>query len=100
MDAYNEAGDRCESTVSDEAEGLIWALLDDQIKDDDIARLEQLLMENQAVRERYVECVNLHVDLTEQLSKQADSRAGRRIASHVIAENLPTGLDGMTQSTE
>ena len=47
----------------DQAEALIWALLDDQIEPSDLKRLESLMREHQQVRERYINCVQMHVDL-------------------------------------
>ena len=46
----------------DEAEALIWGLLDENIDALDSQRLEAL-MANEEVRQRYVQCVELHSDL-------------------------------------
>lgn len=45
-----------------EAEALIWGLLDENIDTVSMERLEKLL-ENEQVRQRYVQCVELHSDL-------------------------------------
>jgi len=47
----------------DEAERLIWALLDQPGDEADVHRLEKLIVENEQVRRRYMECVQLHADL-------------------------------------
>jgi hypothetical protein len=46
----------------DEAEALIWGLLDENIDALDSQRLEAL-MANEEVRRRYLQCVELHSDL-------------------------------------
>lgn len=46
----------------DEAEALIWGLLDESLDAVDSARL-QTLMANEEVRTRYLQCVELHSDL-------------------------------------
>ena len=46
----------------DEAEALIWGLLDENIDALDSQRLKTL-MDNEEVRKRYLQCVELHSDL-------------------------------------
>ncbi len=48
----------------DEAEALIWGLLDENIDAASVQRLEKLLA-NSEVRQRYIQCVELHFDLQE-----------------------------------
>jgi anti-sigma factor RsiW len=72
----------------DEAESLIWSLLDDRIEDADLARLTKLLEEDAAVRWRYVECVQLHVDLQQHFGRPA---AGSKPAPCVLG-HLPSGF--------
>jgi len=50
-----------------DAEQLIWALLDEQISAADLKRLESLISDDDEVRNRYLECVKLHTDLAEHL---------------------------------
>jgi anti-sigma factor RsiW len=73
--------------VLDEAENLIWALLDDQLNEADSARLAKLLEEHDAVRQRYIDCVQLHVDLQDHF---APTRA---------AQTLPAGTPVVTGLT-
>ena len=72
----------------DEAESLIWALLDDRIEDADLARLTKMLEEHAEVRARYVGCVQLHVDLHEHFARPA---AEAQQAPCVLG-NLATGF--------
>jgi hypothetical protein len=53
----------------DEAEALIWGLLDENIDAVDSQRL-QALLENEEVRHRYIQCVELHSDLTNLLGPE------------------------------
>jgi len=55
----------------DEAEKLIWALLDERLEDADTERLEKLIQENEQVRGRYLEISHLHSSLYEHYSKAA-----------------------------
>lgn len=52
-----------DENLLDEADRLIWALLDDQLAAADTTRLETLLKKNEQVRQRYLECVQIHADL-------------------------------------
>ncbi|MCA9258882.1 MAG: hypothetical protein KDA61_06765, partial [Planctomycetales bacterium] len=52
-------------TTPDELEALIWALLDGQLEEAEQARLEKLLEADERAREHYVECIQLHCDLTD-----------------------------------
>jgi hypothetical protein len=70
----------------DEAESLIWALLDDRIEDADMARLTDMLKEHAAVRSRYIDCVQLHVDLHEHFGQPAAKKAP------CVLGNLSSGL--------
>lgn len=66
-----------ESTL-EEAERLIWSLLDEQIDDADAVRLNRMLKTDAGVRRRYLECVQLQVDLRDRFERQAaaPSRGG------------------------
>jgi hypothetical protein len=72
----------------DGAESLIWALLDDRIDDADLARLTNMLEEHAEVRSRYLDCVQLHVDLHEHFGQPA---AGAKKAPCVLG-NLASGF--------
>jgi anti-sigma factor RsiW len=74
----------------DRAEAFIWALLDDQLSEAEMAELSKLLEENAAVRARYVECVQLHVDLAEHYGRKTAEKA----PGSVVLSNLTPGLPG------
>ena len=69
----------CSETGSDglveEIEQLVWDLLDDQINISGLQRLEQVIREDPVARATYLDCVRMHVDLTEIFSQSADADA-------------------------
>ena len=78
--------------VLDEAENLIWALLDDQLNEADSARLAKLLEEHDAVRQRYIDCVQLHVDLQDHFTSARQPQGAP--TSTPILPNLTPSLPG------
>lgn len=42
---------------------LTWALLDEQINDDEFHLLETMLLTDDTARSEYLDCIQLHVDL-------------------------------------
>ncbi len=74
MDPNQKSGseaslDQANDSLLDEAEALIWALLDDDIKPTDVKRLEGLLQENERIRQRYISCVQTHTDLNQHFGE-------------------------------
>jgi hypothetical protein len=59
--------------ISDRVQELTWALLDEQINDDEFILLDNLLLSDEKARDSYIGCVQLHVDL---ISHFAASNAG------------------------
>lgn len=77
----------------EEAEALIWDLLDETLDEAGIARLSKLLEEDAALRSRFVECVQLHVDLHEHFGRQ--TQGGKQSSSDAtVLSDLP-GLAGL-----
>ncbi len=74
----------------EEAEALIWAMLDDQLDDVEMRRLSKMIEDDATVRARYIECVQLHVDLREHFGRAAAEKA----PSIVVLANLLPGLPG------
>ena len=60
-------------SILEEAEQLIWAVLDDQVEKADLERLETLLHQDEQIRKRYIQCVQLHTDLATMLPAEAES---------------------------
>jgi hypothetical protein len=68
MSAEDRSLEQKTQLLLDEAEALIWGLLDENIDAVDSQRL-QALLENDEVRQRYIQCVELHSDLTNLLGQ-------------------------------
>ena len=49
--------------ISDRVQELTWALLDEQINDDEFVLLDNLLLSDEKARGSYLGCVQLHADL-------------------------------------
>jgi hypothetical protein len=49
--------------LSSEVQELVWAMLDEQATDDQLHRLERLLVEDPEARRIYVMCMQMHADL-------------------------------------
>jgi len=54
-----------------QAEELIWSLLDDNLPKDGVLRLEEMIKQHGNVRELYLDCVQLHADLTGHFAEAA-----------------------------
>ncbi|MEX2310067.1 MAG: hypothetical protein WD738_21020 [Pirellulales bacterium] len=84
--------------VVERVQELTWALLDEQITDDEMSLLDNLLLSDDVARKRYVECVQLHTGL---IMHYATPAAGAKVAgtakSPVLgflnAGTLPLGFD-------
>jgi hypothetical protein len=60
----------------DPVETLSWALLDEQITDEEFRLLDTLLLSDDAARSSYIGCVQLHTDLLFHFSDQQKVGAG------------------------
>ena len=49
--------------IAGEVQELTWAIFDDQATDEQIRRLEQLLLDDPEARHIYVTCMQMHADL-------------------------------------
>jgi hypothetical protein len=81
------------------AETLIWALLDNHISEAQQAELCKLMEEDAAVRAKYIDCVQLHVDLTEHYGRKAAEQKPGAIVLPNLSPGV-TGLEGLPQVTE
>ncbi len=72
MDINKKSLDQTNELLLNEAEALIWAMLDDNINPADIKRLESMLQENEQVRQRYISCVQTHTDLNQHFGEIAE----------------------------
>jgi hypothetical protein len=49
--------------AQDRVQELTWALIDDQISEDEMQLLDSLLLSDEAARDTYIGCVQMHTDL-------------------------------------
>ena len=69
MTADNQDADGSSDQLLAQAEKLIWSLLDHNLPEDDVPRLEKMIKQHDNVRQLYLDCVQLHADLTGHFSK-------------------------------
>lgn len=82
--------------VLDEAESLIWALLDDQLYEAETTRLAKLLEQHESVRLRYLDCVQLHVDLRDHFAGAAapSGEPGTAKNTAILPDLMPRSVPG------
>jgi hypothetical protein len=69
------------SDLAVEVQDLVWRLLDEQVTDQQICRLEELLRTNNQARRIYMACIQLHVDLHRLVGGKQGWRPGFAKAS-------------------
>jgi hypothetical protein len=65
--------------ISERVQELTWALLDEQINDDEFHLLENLLLSDEKARDSYIGCVQLHSELIAHFAgstEQAGAKSG------------------------
>lgn len=77
----------------EETEALIWDLLDDRLDDASFERLARMLETNPSVRTRYIESLQLHVDLQEHFGRQA--LEAKHAGGTAVLPDLFPGLSGL-----
>jgi hypothetical protein len=75
----------------DPVESLTWALLDEQITQDEICLLDTLLLSDDAARNAYLGCVQLHTDLLFHFSEKNEVAAGATATKSPILGFLNEG---------
>ena len=66
--------------ISDRVQELTWALLDEQINDDEFHLLDSLLLSDEKARGSYIGCVQLHADLISHFAAMP-SKTGSKLGS-------------------
>jgi hypothetical protein len=51
------------NSLASEVQDLVWALVDEQATDEQVRRLEELLLRSNEARTTYVRCMQMHADL-------------------------------------
>ena len=65
-----------DATVQERVQELTWALVDEQINEDEMRLLDSLLLSDDAARDTYVRCVQLHTDLLAHFADASKQPAG------------------------
>ena len=73
MNADTKSIDQSNHSLLDEAEKLIWALLDERIEESEITRLETLLKDHTELRSRYLQISQIHSNLYEHYDRPQNS---------------------------
>jgi hypothetical protein len=68
-DELNAPSPRRDATVSERVQELTWALVENEIDEDELRLLDNLLLSDEAARDTYVDCVQLHTDLLVHFSE-------------------------------
>lgn len=78
-----------------EAEKLIWSLLDENISETEKVRLEGMIQEHEEVRQRYLECTQMHADLTQHFQNQQLPKTPEKPSSPVLGSlgDIVSGTD-------
>jgi hypothetical protein len=74
----------CDPVVNERVQELTWALVDEQISDDEMGLLDNLLLSDDEARQTYIGCVQLHADLVSHYRKPAEQTAPRTGKSLVL----------------
>lgn len=61
-----------DNSVISRVHDLTWALVDEQITDEQMTELEALLLGDTIARDAYIRCIQLHADLTTEYQKPSE----------------------------
>src|SRR5262245_30023115 len=78
--------------VGERVQELTWALVDEQISDDEMRLLDNLLLSDDEARQTYVDCVQLHTDLMyhfREPSEKNSPRTGKSLVLGFLNESVP-----------
>ena len=88
----NSAANADDRFIAGRVQELSWALLDEQINDDEFRLLENLLLSDDKCRDSYIGCVQLHADLLAHFAGSptnagAKVKSGSQILGFINAES-------------
>jgi hypothetical protein len=82
----------------DRVRDLTWALVDEQISDDEFAQLNSTLLRDDKSRETYLNCIRLHADLMAHFAAPSE-RSGKSSGMPILGLDMP-GLGFQSPSPE
>jgi len=83
---FTGSGDR------DRVHELTWALLDEQISEDDFVELNNTLLRDDKSRDSYLGCVQLHADLMAHFAAPAQPATKRGGNNPILGLDMPLGF--------
>jgi len=95
---HDSSAELADEPLLEIAENLIWALLDDQISAAQCSQLEQLILDHEQVRRRYLECMQLHVDLRSVHRREVKSSSSLPVSP--VLGTLDVSYPMISPSTE
>lgn len=78
------SGANAGSVVNERVQELSWALVDEQISDDEVHLLDNLLLSDASARKTYIGCMQLHSDLIHYFRKPPQNPPTRTGKSLVL----------------
>lgn len=72
-----------------EVQELLWAMIDGEITEPQLQRLEEYLLEEPEARETMVECLQIHLDLSNLLLPETPSGTEAKLVAGVPASVSP-----------
>ncbi len=87
-----QSGSDGESDTLDRVHELSWALLDEHIAGEEMAELEDRLLNDSTARDSYIRCVQLHSDLISHYAQPAKASGGSPAKTPILGflgEGLP-----------
>jgi hypothetical protein len=94
-DELSSAGPFGQPSALDRVEELTWALVDEQINEDEFGLLENLLLSDDEARDVYIDCIQLHTELLAHYAEPAPSAGDSQRPCSPVLSFLNAGLPGM-----
>jgi hypothetical protein len=85
--------------VKERVKELTWALVDEQISDDELPLLENLLLSDGLARSAYVECMQMHSDLLTHFSRSSTAQGAKRGTGPQVLGHLDFGTIDLQSPT-
>jgi hypothetical protein len=81
-----------DAVILDRVQELTWALLDEQITEDEVALLDNLLLSDDKARSTYVRCVQMHTELVGHFAAQREKAGTATAAKSPVLGFLNAGM--------
>jgi hypothetical protein len=76
----------------DRVQELTWALVDEQISDDEFEQLNSVLLRDDKSRDTYLGCIQLHADLMAHFAAPSDRTGQRAGTAPILGLDMPLGF--------